>query len=243
MDFTGRRIVVTGAANGMGLATATRLAEAGGRVALLDRDRAALDRLAGLEGMPRIACEVSDPGQVAAAAARVEAAFGGVDGLVNAAGIFVRGSLEELTVEQWRASFEVNLLGAVLMCRQFAPLLKREEHATIVNVASIGALRPNTGVSAYAAAKAGLVMFSKCMAMELAPAVRVNAVCPGTIETTMIAPLLADPAARQRLSEGNALGRIGAAEEVADAIVYLSGPASSYVNGATLVVDGGRAWL
>ena len=243
MDVSGRKIVVTGAGSGIGLATAQRLFAAGAEVALLDRDRAALDVITGLEHMPRITCDVAIADEVAAAAGLAEAALGGVDGLVNAAGILVRGSLIELSAEQWVRSITVNLLGAVLVCKNFAPMLMRAEQATIVNVASIGALRPAHGVSAYAAAKAGLLMFSKCMAVELAPTVRVNAVCPGTIETAMTQELLGDPIINQRLAEGNAMRRLGAAEEVADAIAYLTGPESSYVNGATLVVDGGLSWL
>ena len=243
MKFAGRKFVVTGAGSGIGLATAQRLAEAGARVALLDRDRLALDAVIGLEGMPRIVCDVAQADDVAEAAQQARVALGGVDGLVNAAGVLVRGSLSELSTDQWLKSIAVNLFGAVLICKNFTPMLKEAHNATIVNVASIGALRPAHGVSAYASAKAGLLMFSKCMAVELAPTIRVNAVCPGTIETAMTQDLLDDPAVQSRLASGNCLRRLGAADEVADAIIYLSGPESSYVNGATLVVDGGVAWL
>ncbi|MDO6414596.1 SDR family oxidoreductase [Sphingomonas sp. BIUV-7] len=242
-DLEGRKIVVTGAGNGIGLAAARRLVALGASVALIDRDRAALDAVAVAPGMAKIVCDISVAEEVERAAKEAESALGGVDGLVNAAGVLVQGSLDELSLDQWARSLKVNLLGAVLMCKFLAESLKRAGFATIVNVASVGALRPAKGVSAYSAAKAGLLMFSKCMAVELAPTIRVNAVCPGTIETAMTHGLLADPAIRERLAGGNALGRLGAADEIADVIAYLSGPASSYVNGATVVVDGGSTWL
>jgi NAD(P)-dependent dehydrogenase (short-subunit alcohol dehydrogenase family) len=241
--LAGRRILVTGAARGIGRATAERMVAAGARVALVDRRAEMLGEAAATLAMPHFACDVREREQVAATIAEAETALGGLDGLVNAAGISIGGTIDEMDPDGWQKVMAVNLFGPFLMVKEAVAALRRAERATIVNIASIGALRPARGVSAYAASKAGLLMFGKCMAFELGPAIRVNTICPGTIETEMTRGLLTDEATRTRLSTGNALGRLGQPEEIAEAVTFLTDHQSSYVNGATLVVDGGYVWL
>ena len=240
--LTGRRILVTGAASGIGRATAGLFAQHGAALALIDRDAAALAGVATALGATALPCDVADEAQVAAAVAGAVAALGGLDGLVNAAGISRRGLIEEVPTEVWRQTIDVNLFGPYFLCRAAIPALRRAGEATIVNIASIGALRPAKGVAAYCASKAGVLMLSKCLAAELAPDIRVNALCPGTVETAMTEELLADPATAHRLTTGNALGRLGRPEDIADAALYLTAQESAYTNGATLVVDGGYVW-
>lgn len=241
--LAGRRILVTGAARGIGRAIAARMVAAGARVAIVDRRAELLEETAEALGMPGFACDVSEREQVATVVGQAEAALGGLDGLVNAAGISLGGTIDEIEPDAWHKVMTVNLFGPFLMVKEAVPALRRAAKAAIVNIASIGALRPARGVSAYAASKAGLLMFGKCIAFELGPTIRVNTVCPGTIETEMTRSLLADEAIRTRLTTGNALGRLGRPEEIAEAATFLIGHQSSYVNGATLVVDGGYAWL
>ena len=238
----GRRILITGAAQGIGRATAAVFGGQGAELALLDLEGDRLEEVAGPLRATALACDVSDEQQVTAAVRAAEEALGGLDGVVNAAGVFRRGRVEDSTTDDWRVMLEVNLLGPYLVSRIAIPALRRAGRATIVNVASIGGLRPADGVAAYDASKAGLLMLSRCLAFELGPDIRVNAVCPGTIETRMTAELLQDPATAERLAKGNALHRVGAPEEIAHALLYLTSHESSFTNGATLVVDGGYVW-
>ncbi|TVV75967.1 SDR family NAD(P)-dependent oxidoreductase [Sphingomonas solaris] len=239
MTLTGRRIVVTGAASGIGLATARLLVEAGARVAMLDVSEERVKALAAAVGADAIICDVSDARQIEAAAVLAEQVLDGVDGIVNAAGILAMSPFEAISADMWHRTLAVNLTGPMLLSQALLPALRRAASATIVNVASIGGIRPGRGAGAYAASKAGLVALSKAMAVELGPRIRVNVVCPGTIETPMSDGLLLDTTIRERLVSSNMLQRLGQASEIADAIVFLTGGASSYVNGSTLVVDGG----
>lgn len=240
--LAGRHILITGAASGIGKATAALFAAQGAKLALVDRNAEALDRVAGPLGATALACDVGDEQQVGRTVEAAEAAMGALDGVINAAGISRRGTIEETTTADWTATMQVNLFGPFFLCRAAIPALRRAGRASIANVASIGALRPARGVGAYCASKAGILMLTKCLAFELGPDIRVNAVCPGTIETAMTEGLLRDPATAERLTKGNALGRLGAPEEIAEALLYLTSSESSYTNGATLVVDGGYIW-
>ncbi len=241
--LAGRRILITGAASGIGKATAEIFAAQGAKLALLDRTEDALNAVASALGATALVCDVANEQEVDGAVRAADAALGGLDGVVNAAGISRRGTIEEISTADWTMTMQVNLFGPYFVSRAAIPFLRRSGKATIANVASIGALRPARGVAAYCASKAGVLMFSKCLAFELGPNIRVNSVCPGTIETPMTESLLKDPATAERLSSGNALGRLGAPGEIADALLYLTSHESSYTNGATLVVDGGYSWL
>jgi NAD(P)-dependent dehydrogenase (short-subunit alcohol dehydrogenase family) len=180
----------------------------------------------------------------------VEAAargLGGLDGVVNAAGIVTSASLAESDTASWRRMIEVNLVGSYLVCRFAHPWLAQAREATIVNLASGQALLPSAGNSGYAASKGGVVALTRALAAELAPRIRVNAVAPGLVDTPMgrdAMQLDAEDGA-QRLAAAvsrYALGRMGTPREIADALLFLSCSESSYITGSTLAVDGGRTF-
>ena len=152
------------------------------------------------------------------------------------------GAFVDAPLDVWHAMLAVNLTGTMLVCRAATPALHRAGKATIVNIASIGGLQPARSFSAYSVSKAGVVMLSKCLALELGPEIRVNSVSPGTIETAMIADLLGNNATRDRLTTSAALQRVGAPSDIADALLYLTSDQSGYVNGANLTVDGGYSF-
>lgn len=238
----GRRIVVTGAARGMGLATAEIFAAEGAKLALCDRDeqgvRASADRL----GQFGAACDVADEADVERFCAQAETALGGVDGLINAAGILILKPMLQTSLADWQRVLDVNLTGTMLMCKTLAPMMQRAGGGTMVNIASIGGLQPGPSSGAYCVSKAGVIMLSNALAAELGPDIRVNTVCPGTIPTDMVADLLAAEGARERLIETPALKRLGKPQDVVKAMLFLTSEESSYITGDTLTVDGGWAY-
>jgi NAD(P)-dependent dehydrogenase (short-subunit alcohol dehydrogenase family) len=183
-----------------------------------------------------IEADVTDADQLHHGISQAAQAMGGLDGLVNAAGILHVEEFEESHLESWKAMLDVNLTGVYLSCKAAVPHLRHTAEATIVNIASGIGLHPLKGYAGYAASKAGVIALSKVLAMELAPSIRVNSVCPGAIDTPMIKGL------SRTVASSYALGRIGEAREVADAVLYLSGPESSFVTGVALAVDGGRTF-
>ncbi len=236
----GRRIVVTGAARGMGLATAEIFAAEGASLALCDRDEQAVRANADRLGQFGAGCDVSDEADVERFCAEAEQALRGIDGLINAAGILNMKPLLQTSLAEWNRVLDVNLTGTMLMCQALAPAMKRAGGGTIVNISSIGGLRPAPSTTAYAVSKAGVIMLSNCLAMELGPDVRVNTVCPGTIPTDMVTELL--ETSRDRLTETPALKRLGKADDVVRAMLFLTSDESSYITGDTLTVDGGWAY-
>jgi NAD(P)-dependent dehydrogenase (short-subunit alcohol dehydrogenase family) len=246
----GRRILITGAANGIGLATAVRFLEEGASVAALDRDERALsamrNRLAGT-ALHAIACDVASEQSVAAAVTAAAEALGGVDGVVNAAGLDLVADIEAMALADWSRIITVNLTGPMLVMQAAFPHLRAASGATIVNVSSGAGLSPLKHRMAYCASKAGLQMASKALAMEAAAfGIRVNTVCPGAVETTLFRSGIeasSDPAAAYEEARSRyALQRIAVPEEIAAAILWLSSAESSYVTGAALAVDGGRTF-
>ena len=238
----GRRIVITGAGSGIGLATAQLFATEGAQLALLDHDEAAVSPAgAALNGFAA-RCDVTQADAVERALDQAEGALGGLDGLINAAGTLSVGKFEESTATDWMRVLDVNLNGTMQLCRAVLPAFRRTGGGTIVNIASIAALKPPPASCAYAVSKAGVLMLSRCLAMELGPDIRVNCVCPGTIETGMTAGLRQDNAVAERLSNSAAAKRFGKPQEVAQAMLFLTSEDSAFVNGATLTVDGGVAF-
>ncbi len=245
----GQRFVISGGASGIGLAVARLALQRGARVALLDRDaeaRAAAARSLGEDAMA-LDCDVADAGAVGRAVAEAAGRLGGIDALVNSAGIDLLASLDDMQEADWARVLAVNLTGPMLLCRAVLPHLRRAGGGTIVNVSSGAGLSPLPERTAYCAAKAGVIMFGKALAIEAAPdGIRVNAVCPGAIDTPLFrtsyenAP---DPAAAlESIRQRYALRRIARPDEVAEAVLYLSSTASSYVTGTALAVDGGRTF-
>lgn len=250
--FEGRAFLVTGGASGIGLAVARLALQRGAQVCILDRDEASLARATSefgeLGAAPiTLACDVADAAQVNAAVAAAAKRMGKLDAVVNGAGIDHLEPLERITDEAWARTLAVNLTGPMLMCRAAVPHLRRAGGGTIVNIASAAGLAPLAHRSAYCATKAGLIMFGKALALELAAdGIRVNAVCPGAVDTPLFRTSYegtADPAAALEAIRGRyALHRVARPEELAEAVLYLSGPASSYVTGTAHAVDGGRSY-
>jgi NAD(P)-dependent dehydrogenase (short-subunit alcohol dehydrogenase family) len=244
--LAGRRILVTGAASGIGLAIAKLFRKERAAVAMLDRDAATLGK-AGVDGAATFVCDVANEGQVRDAVARAAAALGGLDGLVNSAGIDLMRPFEHMTSAEWARILAVDLTGPMLVCHAALPALKQAGRGTIVNIASGAALRPLEHRTAYCAAKAGLVMLGKALAVDLAAYhIRVNAICPGIIDTPLFRSSwtgAADPEAElARILERYVIRRPGEPEEIAQAALYLTGDESSFVTGAALAVDGGRTF-
>ncbi|TCA03416.1 SDR family oxidoreductase [Rhizobium leguminosarum bv. viciae] len=234
--LVGRRIVITGAASGIGRVTASLFMEEGAKVILLDRNAGALETTFGGRDGVIAEVDITKEDQVTAAINQAAEKIGGIDGVINAAGIMMTGPTAEITPKIWRQVLDVNLSGSFFVIQACLPWLRRNEISTVVNIASGAGLLPNApGLAAYAASKGGVIALTKALAADLAPAIRVNCVCPGMVDTPM--------ADGFRTNVGNyALKRIADPAEIARAMLFLTSPDSSYVTGATLAVDGGRTF-
>lgn len=240
--LAGRVALVTGASSGIGAATARALAAAGARVALLARRRDPLEALAAELGegvaLPLVA-DVRDPAQVGDAVAATLERFGRLDAVVNSAGVSIPASLADTDDEIWSAQIEANLSGSFFVARATAPHLG--EGGSIVNVGSELSQIGMAMFVAYCASKAGVIGLTRALAAELAPQVRVNAVCPGPVDTPMLAAefeLHGAEAALAETLERVPMRRLAAADEVAAAILYLTADAP-YATGTVLALDGG----
>ncbi|HUD91292.1 SDR family NAD(P)-dependent oxidoreductase [Sphingobium sp.] len=237
----GRRIIVTGAASGIGLATAHMLAREGASLSLFDRDEAALVQVATMLQAHHATVDLPDEGAINAAVEAAVKAMGGIDGLVNVAGIGGMGRLADLTLADWTRTIGVNLTAPFLMMRAVLPHLQTAGRGTIVTIASGQGLTPSApGMAAYCASKGGLVTLSKAMALELAPAIRVNCVCPGVVDTPLLPNAMR--AVARKPESPYALKRVGKAEEIASAILFLTSDESAFVTGIAMAVDGGRTY-
>ena len=245
LALTGRVAVVTGAAGGIGTATARALASAGARVALGDLDGAAAAagadalRAGGATALGG-ALDVTDGDAVRAFVARVGAELGDVSVLVNNAGMLVRRGIDDPDAEAIaRRVVDVNLHGAYAMVRACLPALRRTR-GTIVNVASAAAFVAQPNCAGYSASKGALRLLTQTLAAELAAdGIRVNAVAPGLIETAMTVATLSDPVRLPAFLRRIPAGRVGRPDEIAAAALFLASPLAGYVNGVTLPVDGG----
>jgi NAD(P)-dependent dehydrogenase (short-subunit alcohol dehydrogenase family) len=247
--LSGRHILVSGGAKGIGAATVKRFVAEGAKVAILDHDAAAMKGLVSqLESSVFGAeADVSNERSVADAVSAGARELGALDGVVNAAGIDLVAAVETMSVEAWDRVLSVNLRGPMLVVRACYPHLKAAGGGTIVNVSSGAGLLPLQNRTAYCASKAGLQMMSKSLAMEAAQfGIRVNTVCPGAVETDLFRKGLEetpDPqAAYEMVRARYALRRIAGADEIAAAILWLTSKESSYVTGAAIAVDGGRTF-
>jgi NAD(P)-dependent dehydrogenase (short-subunit alcohol dehydrogenase family) len=233
---------VTGAARGIGLATAKRFLADGWRVALLDIDADNLARTVKALGASaqvlELAADVSDGAAVQAAVAEIGGRFRRLDAVVNNAGIAIFKTALETTPEEWARVLAVNLTGPFLVTRAAAPLL-REQGGAVVNITSISGLRASTLRVAYGTSKAGLAHLTKQLAVELASAgIRVNAVAPGPVDTDM-AKAVHSPEIRADYHDVIPLNRYGLEEEIAEAVYFLCSERASYITGQVLAVDGG----
>jgi NAD(P)-dependent dehydrogenase (short-subunit alcohol dehydrogenase family) len=232
----GRRILITGAASGIGQRSAELFAAEGAALTLLDCDRKRLASVARETGGTAVEADVTQEVSVARAVDQGVGAMGGIDGVVNAAGIVIHGSVLDVGVADWKLVLDVNLTGTYIVVRCCLPWLAKAPFATIVNIASGQGLLPNNpGMTAYAASKGGVVNLTRALAAELAPSIRVNSVCPGMVDTPMTAGF-------ERDLDRYALGRIAEPLEIAQAILFLTSTESSFVTGAALAIDGGRTF-
>ncbi|NTV64747.1 MAG: glucose 1-dehydrogenase [Oscillochloris sp.] len=251
MDFQSKVAIVTGGAQDIGRAVALSLARDGAAVVIVDCDEAGGQSLAaGITSWGgralALAADVASEADAARVAAETVATFGGIDILINSAGLQTPGTVESTPLDLWNAVIGVNLTGVYLMSRAVLPELRRHGGGVIVNVASLHGLRAESGWAAYAASKGGAIALSREMALDYAPeGIRVNCVCPGLIDTPQLRTaalherrahpeeLLRAWAARQPL------GRLGTPEEVADLVLFLAGPRASFITGSIYTADGG----
>ncbi len=236
--LTGKLAAVTGGGRGLGRALVHSLAEGGADVAFsFCRSRSGAEQEAGdWKGRGRrvvaVAADARVPGEMAAFVEEAAGALGGLDILINNVGVFRKAPLEELTEEILDEAFDVNVKAAVTTSRAAAAHMRRRGGGVIVNIASLGGERPWKSYLAYCASKAALIMATRCLALALAPAIRVNAVAPGLLE---------EPAPEASLQARVPLGRFGRHQDVIDAVLFLVGSAG-YTTGEVLRVDGGRGW-
>jgi NAD(P)-dependent dehydrogenase (short-subunit alcohol dehydrogenase family) len=243
----GRIALVTGAGSGIGRAIAQVFAADGAHVYVTDVDGSAAQTVAGeIAGTgasaTAICADVSRGQDVAAMFRAVETAHGRLDVLVNNAGLNVRGDFRNLSDADWVTIREVNLDGVVRVARDGFALLKASGRGSLVNIASIMAHRGLRQLTAYSATKGAVTALTRGLAVEYAPfGIRVNALCPGFVDTALTRRVLKVPAIEKALIDATALRRLGKAEEIARAALFLASDDASYVTGAELAVDGGMA--
>jgi 3-oxoacyl-[acyl-carrier protein] reductase len=240
-ELEGRVAFVTGGSRGIGLAVCEELARAGARVAVVARGEAgAVEAASSLPGAGHLGlgCDVTDAEAVRSAIARTEAELGGVEILVNNAGITRDNLLLRMTEEEWDAVLDANLKGAFHTTRAAARGMMKRRAGVIVNMASVVGLTGNPGQANYSASKAGLLGFTKSVARELASrGIRCNAIAPGFIRTDMTAELSEEVIAALR--ERIPLGELGEPGDIAGMVRFLAGPAARYITGQVIAVDGG----
>ena len=245
-----RAVIVTGAGTGIGAAVARRLARDGASVVLVGRRRDPIERVAAATGQTFVVADASTEEGVERIVAATVDAHGGIDGLVLNAGVMLPGTVAEASVDDWRATLDVNLTGPFLLARAALPQL-RERQGSVVSVASIAALRAGPGMAAYCASKAGLVLLTQCLAVEQGAAgLRANVVAPGWVRTEMADEEMDEfggprgldrEAAYAEITRNVPARRPATADEAAAAVVWLLSPQAAYVNGSVLTVDGGTS--
>ena len=245
LKLGGKVCVVTGAGSGIGASISAHLCQQGARVAMLDRDAEALHKTADvlrLKGgdVLSVVCDISSQDEVSSAAAKVLGQWQVCDVLVNNAGLLRAGSLSDVSLQDWQHVLNVNLTGYLLCSRAFVEPMKTAGRGSVVNIASISGIFPQSGSGAYSASKAGVLQMSRQMAVEWGPlGIRSNAVCPGMIRTALSAKFYEVPGFEAKRAAVTASRRVGEADDIANVALFLASERSAYVNGAELVVDGG----
>lgn len=237
---------MTGGSRGIGRAIALTLSDAGARVVLASRKQQGLEAVAaeiadrGGEALA-VAAHMGDEDTIGALVQRAVDAFGGVDILVNNAATNPHfGALTTATTSQWDKIMQVNLRGAFWLCHQVIPVMQQRGGGKIINMASVAGIRPQPGMGIYGISKAGIIMLTQVLAVELGPFnIQVNAIAPGVIKTRFSQVLWQTPHIADPLLERLPKGRFGEPEDIADLALYLASSASDYVTGSVFVVDGG----
>jgi NAD(P)-dependent dehydrogenase (short-subunit alcohol dehydrogenase family) len=245
MLLEGRVAIVTGAGSGIGAASARRFAAEGATVGVADIRLAKAGEVAeeirgaGGEALA-LGVDVADAASVAAMVGTVVDAYGRLDVLFNNAGTLRPGTAVELAVEDWDLVMAVNVRSVFLGAKYAVPLMAQQGKGSIINTASISGLHGDGGAVCYAASKAAVINLTRALSTDHAAAgIRVNAICPGTIQTPPVQRMMADPEALATNLAAHAVGRLGFPEEIAAAAVWLASDESSFVSGEALVVDGG----
>ena len=246
-ELKGRIAAITGAAQGIGASTAREFAQQGTRVALIDIDEPAAQKVAGelkAKGARALVakCDVTDDDSVSSALAKVAAEFGGLDILVNSAGGYGKlTSVEELPIDDWDRTVALNLRGTFLMCKRAIPYLKKSRAGRIINVSSIsGRTLFGSTSPAYAASKAGIIQLTRFLAIELGPSgITSNSIAPITTLTPRVKALRSEANIAQIASQ-IPLRRLPDPEDHANAMVFLASDSASYLNGVSLDINGGR---
>jgi len=244
MEFDGKVAIVTGATSGIGMATAFRFAEQGGRVAAVGRNKEILSKVQ-RANIRTYAVDLTNEKETSTFARRALEDFGGVDILVNAAGIIANGTIENTSLADYDLMMNINVRSVMQLTQLVLPSII-ERKGNIVNVSSVTGLRAFPNVFAYCVSKAAVDQFTRCAALELAPkGVRVNAVNPGVVRTNLHlnSGMNEDNYAAfvDRSKTTHPLGRIGQPEEIADLILFLASSKAGWITGATYSIDGGRA--
>lgn len=245
INLSGRVALITGASRGLGKSMALALGAAGARLALVGRDVASLDRVAeearrGGAEAEVYGTDVTDERQVRDLERRAIERFGPVHILINNAGINIRKNVPEFTLAEWNSVIATNLTSAFLMCRGFVPHMKGQGYGRIINMTSIMSHVSLAGRAAYSASKAGLLGFTRALALELAPeGISVVAISPGPFATEMNLPLMNDPEKNAQFISGIPLGRWGKVEDIGQLALFLCSDHASFITGTDVLIDGG----
>jgi len=252
IEMDGKRILVTGAARGIGLGIAEAFAQAGASVAICDRDEDGLADAARelRERYPLVECldfvaDVSDPVQVATLVESVDQRLDGIDVLINNAGFGGMRRFWEMSLEEWDGVLATTLTGTFLCSREVVRrMLERKLRGTIINIASTNAVIATTGISAYCAAKGGVAMFTKAAALELAPhGIRMNAIGPGTTLTPGTEGFYRLPGLHEAFLERSPMGRFGEITDISKVAVMLASDYANWITGQLILADGGQSLL
>jgi len=247
MRFNEKVLLVTGGASGIGAAVARRFAADGGQVAVIDRNEQKAQAVAAeLEDAIAIRVDVTDEEAVCRCVDTVAKHFGSIDCLFNAAGHAEFGAIEEWSFERWQRMMTAHVGGTFLFCRQVLPVMRGGAGGAIVNVASVAAVKAQSGNAPYGAAKGAIAAFSRQLARDAAPQIRVNTVAPGRTRTGMTEPLMIARAGsvEQGLAtfgQANLQKRVAEPAEIAAAVCFLLSADASFITGALLAVDGGES--